>query len=389
MGRGIRFVTRFRGFAASTDRFTVAPRNTGRMSNPLKRARIAAFTIGVLAVPAVIGAVGRIVEWRTSGASGSPWICVVNGVVPWATWMVLTPLVIVGARRLPVAPPLRARVLLAHFVISLLLGQLYISVGVLWTSHRTGTPLVQVWSSFLSFVFPISIVLYAAVVLAIGWFDSDRRLREQRLAQSRADARVSRARLAALRAQLRPHFLFNALNSISALVRHDDRERAVQLIARLGDLLRRVLAADRRVEIPLATELDLVADYLDIERARLGSRFEVRIETPSDIRSALVPALVLQPLVENAVIHGIAPVSQRARLSVRAARRERDLILEVENDGAPLAQDSTRRGVGLRNVSARLAELYGDGGGLELIARDGGGCRAVVRLPWHDREDEA
>ena len=209
------------------------------------------------------------------------------------------------------------------------------------------------------------------------------RLDEARRLQAEAaelNAQLADARLNALRTQLNPHFLFNTLNAISTLVEEDPRG-VRRMIARLGDLLRHTLEGDEQ-EIPLARELEMLRQYLDIMEVRFQDKLEVSIETEASLDDALVPNLVLQPLVENAFRHGLALMQTVGRVAVRVVRDDGDLVLTVRDNGRGPAKE-VREGVGLANTRARLSQLYGARQRLALTAAEGGGALVEVRLPYH------
>jgi two-component system sensor histidine kinase AlgZ len=195
------------------------------------------------------------------------------------------------------------------------------------------------------------------------------------------------AELRALRYQLHPHFLFNTLNAISALVVEGRPRDATRVIARLGDFLRATLEGGEVHEVPLADELSLTEHYLDIEKARLGHRLDVGLYIGPDVLRALVPYLLLQPLIENAIRHGIAPRKEGGRMEVHIDRRHEHLHLRLRNDGvdAPseaVDQASRPNGVGLRNVRERLVKLYGDDHRFELSRAVDGSCEVNIELPF-------
>ena len=194
-------------------------------------------------------------------------------------------------------------------------------------------------------------------------------------------ARLAEARLAALRAQLQPHFLFNTLNSVSSLM-YRDLDAADTMIARLSDLLRLTLRADQRREIPLREEMELLQRYLDIERIRFEERLRVAIDIAPEAEAAPVPPFLLQPIVENAVRHAIAPRPAGGRLDI-TARVERDLlVIRVADDGPGFAAGDPEPGVGLSNTRARLAELHGSAARLDLEQAASGGLVVTIALPW-------
>jgi hypothetical protein len=236
--------------------------------------------------------------------------------------------------------------------------------------------------------FPVNVVTYWSIVGVFHLVAYYRGLREKELVASRLEEQLARAELSALRMQLQPHFLFNALNSISELV-YSDPAAADRMLVRLSDLLRRSLETTRQHEVPLEQELDFLQRYLEIERMRYPDRLQLQFFVDEFVLDAAVPTFLLQPLVENAVVHGVGRSRGPCRVSVRARREADELYLEVENDLPPgaapgPARRPDREGVGLQNTRARLAQLYGDRGRLELELRPEGIALARVVLPFRE-----
>jgi len=221
--------------------------------------------------------------------------------------------------------------------------------------------------------FPFEIVLYVVVVATA-------QILELYSHTSRLEKALGDARIHTLELQLQPHFLFNTLNAVSALVRTKRNSEAVDVIAGLSDLLRYSLdhAGDQRV--PLEQEIAMLSRYLEIQRVRFSDRLDVRIEMDEAARRAAVPTLLLQPLAENAIRHGIAPVASPGRVAVRARRCAAVLEIEIFNTGS--LRDSPR-GIGLRNTEERLRQLYGDAAAFDLRAVDGG-VLARISIPWSE-----
>ena len=193
-------------------------------------------------------------------------------------------------------------------------------------------------------------------------------------------AQLAQARLDAISAQLNPHFLFNALNSIAELVHHD-AARADRMLVGLSALLRRSLDSSRQQWVGLREELELLAQYLDIEKVRLGERLQVHWHVAEDCLDEAVPPLLLQPLVENAVVHGIARRLRPGNLRIAAGFVPGALWLEVEDDGADGQPDIEGHGIGLANTRARLQALYGAEAALAIAPTEAGGTRVSLRLP--------
>jgi two-component system LytT family sensor kinase len=205
------------------------------------------------------------------------------------------------------------------------------------------------------------------------------------LRAARLEAQLSAARLDALQMQLHPHFLFNALNTISVLVLKGAGTGAIRAIRQLADLLRVALYSAGTPERPLEEEIAFVGRYLAIEKLRFGDGLHFDVDLAEESAAALVPHLILQPLIENAVIHGLRSKGRGGRIRVTARRDDGRLRLEVWDDGAGLAADGRNlsEGLGLTNTRARLRELYGDDARLNIASAKGGGTVAAIHLPFH------
>jgi LytS/YehU family sensor histidine kinase len=209
-------------------------------------------------------------------------------------------------------------------------------------------------------------------------------LETERARSVRALKLAESARLRALQSQLNPHFLFNALNGIATLVREGERTRAGDMVDTLGDFLRSTLQKLDTPEIPVSEELAFVEQYLRIQRLRFGSYFRSSVDADPETYDALVPTLILQPLVENAVRHGVLARAQGGELTVSIRRREEVLVISVEDDGPGLGDGGAHPyGVGLKNSAERLAALYGDDAHMSVGPRPyGRGFAVVVFLPF-------
>jgi two-component system LytT family sensor kinase len=229
----------------------------------------------------------------------------------------------------------------------------------------------------------VNLIIYWAIVGAGYAFDYYRRFREQELQSSQLEAQLAQAQLQALRMQLQPHFLFNTLHAISALM-DDDVKAARQMIARLSELLRLTLDSAGRQEVTLRQELEVVELYLEIEQIRFQDRLQVRMDIAPGALEARVPNLVLQPVVENAIRHGIAPSSSAGRLEISAQLHDQTVELEVRDDGPGIKGGGAalQEGIGLSNTRARLDQLYGEGHRLEISNRPGGGVEVRIVIPF-------
>ena len=233
----------------------------------------------------------------------------------------------------------------------------------------------------LFYRFHPNLLTYWAFVGATQAFDYFRKYQER-------EREVTRLSLEMLKAQMQPHFLFNTLHTISAMM-HVDVKRADRMLSRLSSLLRMTLGNIGRQEVRLAEEIAFVEAYLDIERERFGERLELRIEVAHETLDALVPALFLQPLVENSVRHGFAAPADDGVISIGAARDGQRLLLTVADNGRGLASLSPREGVGITNTRLRLKQLYGGDHSFGIEPRAPAGVLVRVSIPFQTAHDTA
>lgn len=242
------------------------------------------------------------------------------------------------------------------------------------------------WVAILWYL-PPGIVMYWAILAVCSALHYRERLSEKEVQAATLETQLSEARLAALKMQLQPHFLFNTLHSIGALARTGRGEEVVRVVTGLSDLLRRVLTGGGSQQVRLEEELDFVDRYLEIEGLRFQDRLRITRKIDAETLDARVPNLILQPLVENAIRHGISVAPQAGRVEVRASRDGDRLLLEVRDDGPGPGGPPIGGGIGLSNVRGRLEELYGESASLELVhdtwgETGGTGTCARLSLPF-------
>ncbi|HXE92165.1 MAG TPA: histidine kinase [Terriglobales bacterium] len=306
-------------------------------------------------------------------------------------WAALTPLVLLLVRRFAFEPPHRRRDFGIHTLGSLSLAALHSAIWIPvapLVDLRPMRPNMSTWeiyTGYLAVDLHFNILSYWAILGIWHAVQYCRKSRERQLAAAQLERGLTQARLEALRMQLQPHFLFNTLHGISTLM-HRDAEAANRLIVRLSDLLRLTLEHTGAQEIPLKRELEFLEPYLEIERTRFQDRLTVSLEIDPATLDACVPCLILQPLVENAVRHGIAPQSASGHIEIRAQRQNGMLRLEVRDDGVGLRQNGGREGsgIGLGNTRARLEHLYGRTHRFELKPAPGGGLVVSLAIPFHE-----
>jgi LytS/YehU family sensor histidine kinase len=243
---------------------------------------------------------------------------------------------------------------------------------------------VDTWSTTLLWQVLTFLIAYALILTVTYLVDATENIARQRTETARLNEELSKAQLAALRGQLEPHFMYNTLNSIAGLVRDQQVEPAVSMIVGLSEFLRRASEDSHRSQVSLAEEVEYLQRYLEIQQIRFGRRLQASVEIPQALHRAQVPNLLLQPLVENAIKHGIAKRIAGGMLRVAGSVSGRTLSLSVYNDGhaSPADWQTTPTGVGISNLRTRLQILYGGNAALELKCVEAGGVEVLVTLPF-------
>ena len=356
--------------------------------------RRAAIVTLVWTVPVIIGTAGHYFGIMADGGSMPASHVVGNNFALWYVWIPASLAILWAYRRLPFSRrgwPIAVAAHLGIFV-AVFLGQAWLTLVI---GHATGH--VQPNMRFVDRMMPLLMdlpafdtLIYGGVIAVAVGLDYARRYRDRDLRASNLETQLERARLEALQMQLQPHFLFNALNSIAMLVRRERKQEALDVVIGFGELLRYVLDEAGTIDQPLAAELQFVRRYLEIEKVRHQERLRVTVSVGSEAERALVPNLLLQPLVENALKHGISRLPKGGEVRITAERRGTMLHIEIENDGPPLPEgfsvDATD-GVGLRNLRDRLAALVGETGAFHLDTAPGGnGVVAVIEMPFRERD---
>jgi two-component sensor histidine kinase len=290
------------------------------------------------------------------------------------TWVVATPLILWSAVRLPLVTDRWARHLAIHAVSATVF---IVGTNVAWCVVKYPGLAGECTARNILGVFHIAFLVYFLIVALgqLGVWAAERREHREQLAE---------VQLRALQTQLQPHFLYNTLNTVSALVLTNRNAEAVEVIHRLGELLRRLLTPSDEHEIPVADEMRFVEEYLGVERVRFSDRLRVSCTVEPGLDAALVPRFILLPIVENAIRHGIAPLAHGGRVDVTVSRAHDRVRLVVTDNGVGFRHAGPRGlGTGLENTRRRLAHLYGDRGALVVRPIERGGTDVVIELPHH------
>ena len=284
----------------------------------------------------------------------------------WYLWVPLTPIVLRLAARFPVLQRRTWRAIAVHIAAIVVIG---VVRGIVYASTSVEFPhTLANYFRIIVFYLPFAAAIYG-VIVAIDW-------------TARLQTQLARAELTALRANLQPHFLFNALHSVGALVRARDQDGAIHVIAELSDLLRAQLRRDAPEEVPLREEIAFVERYLAIEQVRFRDRLRVRWDIAPETTHAIIPRLLLQPLAENAIRHGIGKSSTAGLVVIASVRRGDWLEIAVTDDGPGPTESGNSNGLGLATARARLHHTYGPEADVTLSRTEGGGAMALARLPF-------
>ncbi len=297
-----------------------------------------------------------------------------------AVWASITLLVFRLVRRFRLDKRPRVKRVLAHVVAGVVisLGEIGVTIAVSRSVGWAIEPFVELFPR----AFPANIVYYWLLVGVGHGLEYYRRMRQRDAQNERLSRRLAQAELHLLKTQLHPHFLFNTLHAISALM-HRDPKAADRMLARLSQLLRAALDYSGTQEVSLQEELEFLEPYVEIEKARLGDRLDFRAEVQPQVLDARVPHMLLQPLVENAIRHGIAPRAAPGQVVIRARGRRDMLDLEVWDNGPGLANGkSANGGLGLANTRARLEQLYGERFSFDPKNAPEGGFRVAITIPF-------
>ncbi len=360
-------------------------------------------------LPAASAVISRVAQaylqgWKVRGAGD---LLFAGG--DWLLYAFLTPGVFAVSKRWPLTRPHLARRVMLHLGFSLLFCVVWATLGnvfqfgldSLFDPHSTDGAMqagaAQFWRNagldWLSWIFttlPFGIAVYLCVVgteHAIRYFIETRK---QEVRVVRLSEQLAGARLAALQAQVNPHFLFNTLNTIAVLVREDDRQGAVNIVEQLSEVLRTTLSTHHANEVTLGEELELVRRYVAIEQARFSDRLRPEFRIDETLLSAAMPSFALQHLAENAIRHGIVREPEAGRLIIMACRAGEMLEVSVADDGVGIDPETDRsKGHGIENTRERLRALYGNRSSLVIERRPEGGTIAELKVPYREMIPES
>jgi two-component system, LytTR family, sensor kinase len=331
-------------------------------------------------------------EVRSEGMSHAAWRIFTWGVLTWLAWAPLTPAIVWLARKYSLVGETWRRNFLVHLPAFLLMSIVHSAAATALTLNikpfdNMGSIPFSFWPRFLSRMkgsFGSDLLVYGSVIGIFYALDYYRKYREREFVTTRLEAQLAQAQLDALRMQLHPHFLFNTLNNIVGLVRDNKNNAAVSMLVGLSDLLRHTLEHSSRQEVELREEINLIKLYLSIQEMRFSDRLRVELDIDPATEKAMVPNLILQPLTENALRHGIGRSADSGLVGISSAVEDGHLRLIVYDDGAGLPENwrlNGSSGIGLANTAARLQQLYDNDHEFDIRNREGGGVEVVIVMP--------
>ncbi len=303
-------------------------------------------------------------------------------------WMIFTPLVLWFGRKFPLERETWGRNLSIHIALSFIVAITHnlLSNAIVWYIRlKPGDEFFfyRLWTAAIGF-FDYGLLVYWIILMiqqAVAYY---RRVQERELKASQLETQLVQAQLQALKMQLHPHFLFNTLHSISALI-HEDTNAADKMLARLGDFLRISLENSGAQMVTVGKEIESLQAYFEIERVRFRDTLDLRLEVEPATLDAQMPSFLWQPLLENAIHHGIATSETNGRITFRAKRKQEKLVLEVEDNGTGLPtneQSRLKEGIGLANTRAILRHIYGSHHHFQVVQSKYGGAIAILEIPF-------
>lgn len=332
-----------------------------------KRLLITLLVIGILTILALLSASQTALMRSLRDRPGNFWIMARYEMIIWQVWGVFVPFIFLVSKKYPLEHRVMWGNLLLHILISAAVVLLYFTIYIMYDraffSFYTH-PEWSFWKCMLVYIaskFHWNFITYWGILGVMNTFEYQRKFKERELKAIQLESQLFQAQLQALKMQLHPHFLFNTLHTIASMVRQEEKKEAVKMLTGLSELLRMALEQGQKQEITLKEEMDFVNTYLAIEQVRFNDRLVLDIRIATDVLDLLVPNLLLQPLVENAVKHGLTKKLSAKVLKIQAQQKEGQLHIYVFNEGPPLPIDwrmQNQAGVGIQNTCKRLQQLY-------------------------------
>ncbi len=303
----------------------------------------------------------------------------------WLIWAIAMPFVIRLAQRYPIKKEKLVSTILIHVALGFIVTTIiYLIESVItWVLFKTffyAPSVLQRWLGDTLYKTTLNLLVYFFIIIVVQIIEAFKANQAVQQQATQLKEQLITARLQSLKMQLNPHFLFNTHNAIISFLYRNEREIGINMLLKLSDMLR--LTLDTKADlIPLSKELDIINLYLDIQKIRFGERLKVSIDIENQTLNYLVPTFILQPLIENAIEHGIAPVSDAGQLAIKAVQNKGQLLISIPNDGVGYTPNEQRQGIGLSNTKERLKQLYDEKGSLSIEKNTPQGTLVTIKIP--------
>lgn len=342
--------------------------------------------IGLPALLTIISTGQQYVFAITQPSVESWRVSLVYAAIEWYSWAVIAPLIVKLCDKFPIDRQHFIHRIWIHFVCAPVFSFIQLTIltyGWQWLApvQYKAISYSAMFVTMFSRKFHIGVLIYGAICGVIYAFQAYGKFRDETLKRSQLTEELTRAQLDLLKMQIDPHFLFNTLNTITAMIRTDPRA-AELMITRLGDLLRLTLEKDGKLEVRLSEEMEFIDRYLEIEQTRFYDRLTIEKSLDKQLMNALIPNMILQPIVENAVHHGITQRIGAGIIRISAEHKNNQLRIAISDDGKGFPTESVKNGIGIANTRARLERMYGDKHHFEIRHPESGGAEVLISIPY-------
>ena len=340
----------------------------------------------VWATIALISASMLYVTLSSQGSDTSFAAVLIVKLIVWLFWGAVTPLIITLGKKFSIAKNNRLKGILIHLPLSIILTSMNILLYafIIYVSSDTQTSVLPLFLGLFLSQFEWYFIIYWAIIIVGYAFEYYEKYKDGELASIKLETELVRSQLKALKMQLHPHFLFNTLNNISALVRQGEQKSAISMLAGISELLRIALAQKDEQEIKLETEIDFIKRYLEIEKVRFTNKLDITYDIEKDTLQSYIPGFILQPVIENAINHGLSKKLSARKLEIAISLKDDYLYIHVYNDGPALENDfdiKNSTGIGLSTTVDRLAQVYHEDYKMNIYNHDKG-VKVELMIPF-------
>lgn len=357
--------------------------------NTKKRQNKFSFLLGIATLLTVIFTFDKYISSNyIRGGSATFIAAAAHSAVTWYVFAFLTIPLLKFVRRFPIQKKTPAAMILLYIFASILFSFAHTTTTYLFWFKRLGYKVVFSEDFILHLIshYAFNLIIFLSIIGLYYLIEYYRISRERELRTAELKTLLSQTRLQVLKMQIQPHFLFNTLNAIAALM-YEDVNKSHTMLSRLSDLLRIALDSSERQEVTLQEEMTFLQSYLDIQELRFQDRLQINVNTPPETLNAMVPSMILQPLVENVVTHGLEPLGNKGKIEIRSQIKDNSLILKISDNGPGLPSSENideSNGIGISNTRKRLRQLFGDDFKIEFTNNTNAGMKVTMTIPFRE-----